>query len=281
MRLTFALLKERSIRPKKHLGQHFLISSSVLQRIVKAIDPQRDETLLEIGAGLGFLTEKLAQLAKRVVAIEVDLDLIDALRHQLAGLSNLEIVCADAIQFDIGGIGEKAKIVGNIPYSISTPLIAKIIENRSSVDSAVLLFQKELAERIASPPGTKQYGALSVSVQYYCSVARLFSVPAKAFFPRPEVSSELVKLKILSEPRVKVEDEGYFFKVVKASFARRRKTIKNSLASQSDLLGLKSDRLNSALEMAQIDAQRRGETLSLDEFAGLTNAILKVKGRSA
>jgi 16S rRNA (adenine1518-N6/adenine1519-N6)-dimethyltransferase len=275
------------IKAKKSLGQNFLNDPRVASQIVDAVSPAPDDVVIEIGPGTGALTRMLARHSGRLAAVEIDARMVDALRRSIKA-ENLSIVCADALSLDWNRVIEDAKaalrvsrrelkservrIVANLPYYISTPIIEKLLSLGRRVSDMTLMVQKEVADRISTGPGGKEYGYLSVLVQYYCDVEKLFEVPAAAFTPEPKVRSAVIRLTVRERPAVDVEDEIKFFGLVRAAFAQRRKTILNNLRAASRSLNFRRS-VESALEAALVLPQRRAETLSLAEFASLYRAL--------
>jgi len=270
-----ALLAEHGLRPKKRLGQNFLIDRNVLERIVDATGPGPGVNVLEIGPGLGVVTRELAWKGARVVCVEADRALEPVLRDVLADAGSVEIVTQDFLKLDLPeffalrGAG-KWVVVGNLPYYITSPIITKLIEAKDSISAMVVMVQREVAQRLAAPPGSDDYGALSVFVQYHCDIRSVMKVSKNVFYPVPDVDSEALKLTVLAKPRVDVRDERLFFKITRAAFGKRRKTLLNALSSSEDL-GWNKDHARAALESAGIEPERRGETLSLEEFALISN----------
>ncbi len=267
--VTMHILKTFGIHMSKKLGQNFLIDEQVVKGIISAADVTVDDTVLEIGPGIGTLTQGLAETGCRVIAVEIDRKLIDVLSKTLAGYDNVRIVHGDIIRIDISReiTAEKYKVVANLPYYITTPIIMGLLEKRLPVERLVTMVQKEVAQRMVATPGGKDYGALSVAVQYYTKPKIMFTVPSTAFIPPPAVESAIIQCTVLPEPSVSVQDEALFFRIVKASFAQRRKTLFNALKAA----GLPADRVRAVLDKTGIDASRRGETLSLTEFAAIAN----------
>jgi 16S rRNA (adenine1518-N6/adenine1519-N6)-dimethyltransferase len=251
--------------PKKHLGQNFLFDPSILLKIIRSADLSNKDTVVEIGPGPGRLTRLLAERVSKVIAIEIDRYLYDTLREELRDLDNIDLVLGDALKFPFERL-EHFKVVANIPYYITTPIIFRLIEARRVVESITLTIQKEVAERIVAKPGGKDYGVLSIGTQFYTAPELKFIIPKEAFRPMPKVDSAVIYMKMLREPAVSVHDEAVFFKVVKASFSQRRKTLSNSLKSFGN-------DIKDVLHRAGIDPQRRPETLSLEEFARLSEAL--------
>ncbi|HXX57956.1 MAG TPA: 16S rRNA (adenine(1518)-N(6)/adenine(1519)-N(6))-dimethyltransferase RsmA [Thermodesulfovibrionales bacterium] len=250
---------------RRRLGQHFLYDPAILKRIVEAAGLQQEDTVVEIGPGPGRLTRMLAEEVKRVIAIEVDQRLFERLTEELAGYGNIELIHADALKFPYDTLS-LFKVVANIPYYITTPILFRLLEERSRLTSATVMVQKEIAERIVAGPGGKEYGVLSLMVQYYSSPAVKFFVPRGAFRPVPKVDSALIHLEIREEPAVTVRDERLFFRVIKTAFSQRRKMLSNALASLSpDVSGF--------LMRSGIDPSRRAETLSIEDFARLSDLL--------
>ena len=252
---------------KKHLGQNFLYDSSILNRIIQAAELSAEDTIVEIGPGPGRLTKMLAEKAKRLIAIELDPELYERLKGDFIAYRNVEIIHEDALKFPFETIGS-FKVVANIPYYITTPIIFRLLEARGYLRSMTLTTQKEVAERIAAEPGGKYYGVLTIMIQYFAQPELKFIIPKEAFRPIPKVDSAVVHMKILERPRVMVRDEKMFFKLVRTAFSQRRKTLSNSLK------GLGED-IREVMISAGIDPQRRPETLSLEEFAKLSDALSK------
>lgn len=275
------LKKKYGFRLSKSLGQNFLTDKNIIDKIIEKSMIGKEDLVIEIGPGIGVLTAAAAEAAGKVIAVEIDRNLIPILKETLSEYDNIEIINSDVLKTDfreileqnkeiggqkIGGI----KILGNLPYYITTPIIMKILEDRVPADSITIMLQKEVADRIKAGPGTKAYGALSVAVQYYCTVAHVVNAPKEIFVPQPKVDSTVIRLDIRKEKAVQLNDETVFFAVVKAGFGQRRKTLLNSLTG---VLGLSKEEIASILGAVGIDPVRRAETLSLDEFAALSNAI--------
>ena len=267
--LFFLSVNTVHIRPKKSLGQNFLTDPHYLSRIVAASQITAEDQVLEIGPGLGHLTALLATNAKHVRVIELDDRLIPELRQTFSGHDEVEIVHADALQYDYAVLPGSWKVVANLPYYIATPLIERLLLFRHRFTTLTLMLQKEVAERIAASPGGKAYGVLSVLVQYHAAPRIEFIVPAGAFTPRPKVDSAVITLTVAPEPRVRVADADLLVRIVKAAFSQRRKTLRNSLRS----LGSALPDLEEAAARAGIDLGRRPETLSLAEFGALADAM--------
>lgn len=264
------ICKRFDIKMSKKLGQNFLIKRGIVDEIVKAADLQEGEPVLEIGPGIGTLTQGLAQSGANVTAIELDTRLLEVLDTTLAQYSNVTIVHGDVLKLDVPSImnNEPFKVVANLPYYITTPIIMSLLESRLPIERLVVMVQKEVALRMVAKPGTKDYGALSVAVQYYTKPDIVLDVPPKSFLPAPAVTSSVIRCVLRDEPPVDVVDEKLFFRVVKAGFAQRRKTFANTMKTT----GLSKDRIEELLTKANIDSQRRGETFTLQEFADVANA---------
>lgn len=262
----------------KSLGQNFLINQDVLDSIVDAVEIDNETSVIEIGPGIGTLTQELAKKAEKVVAIELDENLIPVLSETLANYNNIKVLHEDALKVDfkklINDEGlKKVKVAANLPYYVTTPIITKLFEDKPGIESITVMIQKEVADRIAAAPGTKDYGALSLLVQYYSEVDTICVAPKECFIPQPKVESEVIRMTIRQEPAVSVKNEKLFFTVIRAAFNMRRKTLWNALKP----LGISPESLKKAFEDSSIDPQRRGETLSMEEFGRLSDAICLLK----
>ncbi len=259
---------------KKGLGQNFLTSQAVLDEIVAAAEI--DEGVIEIGPGFGVLTQELSAAAKKVVTIEIDERLIEVLNFTLADCDNVKIINGDVLKLDLRALindefnGKKISVAANLPYYITTPIITKLLEERLPIKNIVVMIQKEVACRLCAKPATKDYGAVTVMCRYFSEPEIITSVPASLFVPPPKVDSTVLRLRLLDEPRVAVKDEKIFFRTVKAAFSQRRKTLLNCLAAN---FCLSKDELTNILNKTGIEPSRRGETLSIDEFARLSDAL--------
>ena len=251
---------------KKQLGQYFLYDPLILEGIISAAGLTSEDFVVEIGPGPGRLTRMLAEDALKVLAIELDDKLFEKLKTELAGFHNLELVHGDALQFPYEDL-PRFKVVANIPYYITTPIIFRLLDAKKNLDSMTLTLQKEVAERIVAKPGGKDFGVLSLMIQYYAEATFEFMIPKQAFRPSPKVDSAVVHMRILDKPSVAVKDEELFFRLIRTAFSQRRKMLSNSLKS------LSGD-VKSWLDQAGIEAKRRPETLSIDEFAKLADTIL-------
>lgn len=263
----------------KSLGQNFLVNKHIIDCIMEGSFIGEEDLVIEIGPGIGVLTKEAASRAKRVVAIEIDKNLIPILEDTLKEHGNVTILNQDVLKTDLEEIirtchsrekGGKVRIIGNLPYYITTPIIMKILEDGVSADSITVMMQKEVADRIQSDPGKKTYGALSVAVQYYCTVQQIISAPKEAFVPKPKVDSSVLRLDIRKEHPVLLKSEKLFFACVKAGFGQRRKTLLNSLTGAA---GASKETVREVLELAGVDPVRRSETLDLQEFAEIANAM--------
>jgi 16S rRNA (adenine1518-N6/adenine1519-N6)-dimethyltransferase len=270
------LLWRYNLRPRKRFGQNFLVDRNVLDKILDALDVHEGDSVLEIGPGVGTLTQGLAQRGARVVAVELDRDMVNVLKETLADYPNVTVWSEDFIRLDLPQFltehfGEsRVKAVGNLPYNITSPIIAKLFTAEKQLDRIVMMVQKEVAERIESSPGRKEYGSMSVFVQYHAEAEIIDLVPNTVFLPPPGVTSAIVRLIPRPAPVV-VPSEELFFDVVHCSFGKRRKTLLNSLA-ECPTLGLSKDQIAAILREADIDPMRRAETLSLDDFASVARA---------
>lgn len=272
--VTQHILHRFKLRADKKLGQNFLIDHTVVERIVAAAELTETDTVLEVGPGIGTLTQGLAESKAEVVAVELDKRLLPVLATTLEGYENVRVVNGDILKVDImAEVGHKEfKCCANLPYYITTPIIFALIEKRLPMERLVAMVQKEVAERMAAKPGGKEYGALSVAIQYYTVPEIAFIVPPESFIPAPSVDSAVIVCKRREKPAVEVEDEELFFKVVKAAFSLRRKMLNNSLKN----MGIDSAKCAAWLALAGIDGKRRAETLSLEEFAALANTFKQV-----
>ncbi len=257
------------IRPKKSLGQHFLKDPYYLKKIAESARIGPDDQVLEIGPGLGHLTRELVTRAKRVIAIELDERLIPRLQQEFPETANLAVVHADALAYPYDTLPGTWRVVANLPYYMSTPIIQKLLQFRQKFTTLTLMLQKEVAERIASPPGGKEYGFLSVIVQFYTEPEIEFMVPAGAFTPRPDVDSAVITLSIRKNSPVQVQDESFLMRVVKAAFSQRRKTLRNALKQ----LDISRDRMEKVFATTGIDLGRRAETLSIQDFVALADFL--------
>ena len=269
--VTQHILNRFKLRADKKLGQNFLIDENVVHQIVAAAELSEADTVLEVGPGIGTLTQGLAESKARVVAVELDTRLLPVLATTLNGYDNVRVVHGDILKVNIMEevCAPSFKVCSNLPYYITTPIIFAVLEKRLPMERLVAMVQKEVAERMAAQPGGKEYGALSVAIQYYTEPKIAFIVPPTSFIPAPAVDSAVIVCKRREKPPVEVCDEGLFFRVVKAAFSLRRKMLSNSLKN----MGIKSEQVAKWLELAGVDGKRRAETLSLEDFAKLTNSF--------
>jgi len=271
------LLAKYQIRPLKRLGQSFLADPNIIRKIIEVSDIRRDETVVEIGAGLGVMTALIARRAKRVIALEIDRALITVLHEEMKKYDHVEILHVDALKFEFRSRGETTiKIVGNIPYSISSQILFRLLEARDHISSMILMFQKEVAERIVAGPGSKTYGILSVLVGLYTDSSIVLNVSPQCFYPRPRVESAVVRMDIRDKPLVDVDDDAFLLTVIRQAFSRRRKTLFNNLRDSSRI-GIRKETALSILEGLGIDPVRRAETLTPEDFARLSNAISRTQ----
>ena len=277
---TKFILKKYHITANKKLGQNFLINDEVINGIVEASNIQKEDLVIEIGPGLGTLTSELLENAGKVIAIELDENMLPILNDRFKLYDNFELLNEDVLKVDLnklisenmGGLS-KAKVVANLPYYITTPIIMKLLEDKLNIESITVMVQKEVADRITAKPGDKLSGSITYSVDYYAEAEKIVFVDKSSFIPAPEVDSEVIKLQIREEPKVHVENEELFFKAIKASFMQRRKTLLNGL-SNSGIIKDK-ERLKEILQKLGLSIDIRGEKLTIEEFAELANLIGK------
>lgn len=281
---TIAELKKKyGFRFTKSLGQNFLIDKNVIEDIVASSSVEEGDLVIEIGPGIGTITREAALRAKKVIAVEIDKSLIPILEETLEDCDNVELINADILKTDIKALIEKenhtgrVRIIGNLPYYITTPILMKILEEGVPAESITIMIQKEVADRIKAAPDSKDYGAISVAVQFFCSVTDIRKVPKTVFIPMPQVDSSVLRLNIYKEKPVNVKSMKLFFEVVKAGFGQRRKTLFNSITGVG---GMDKETAGAALDSAGIDRTRRAETLSIAEFAALADKIYERTGGS-
>ena len=274
------LLAAHNIHPKKQLGQNFIVNPSFTEMIVKRAGILPEDIILEIGAGLGALTIPLARRAKKVFAVEKDRQIIPILNTEIlvSGLTNISIIEKDILSVEIKALvenmGGKIVVMGNLPYNISSQILVQLIRSREGISRAVLMFQKELAQRITAEAGCKDYGRLTVMLRYCSDIKKLADAKASLFFPKPKVDSQIIELKFKKEIDHKAADEPFLFKVIKAGFGNRRKTLKNALAASE--LNIDPNTAKGVLEKSGIDPIRRAETLTVEEFVKLSNNLLPI-----
>lgn len=277
---TRFILKKYNIKANKKLGQNFLIDDTVIEKIISSAEIEKNDLIIEIGPGLGTLTSKLLEKAGKVIAIELDERMVKILTDRFKLYNNFELINEDVLKVDLkkiiseNAIAEgKAKIVANLPYYITTPIIMKLLEDKLNIASITVMVQKEVADRITAKPGDKLSGAITYSVNYYAEAKEIVLVGKESFIPSPEVDSKVIKLQIRDFPPVNIEDEGVFFKVIRASFMQRRKTLINGLTN-SGLIKDK-EKLLQIFKHMNLNAEIRGEKLTLEQFAELSNLIVK------
>ncbi|WP_019244519.1 MULTISPECIES: 16S rRNA (adenine(1518)-N(6)/adenine(1519)-N(6))-dimethyltransferase RsmA [Bacillus] len=281
---TKMILEKYGFSFKKSLGQNFLIDTNILRRIIDFAELDQEKSgAIEIGPGIGALTEQLAKSSKRVVAFEIDQRLLPILQDTLSPYDHVKIIHSDVLKANVAEVIEEEftgiedlMVVANLPYYVTTPIIMKLLEEHLPIRGIVCMLQKEVADRISARPGTKEYGSLSIAIQYYTEAETVMIVPKTVFVPQPNVDSAVIRLTKRKQPLVKVKDESFFFTVTRASFAQRRKTIQNNLTSQLPNGKEKKEQILLALERAGIEPQRRGETLSIEEFGRLSDELLEV-----
>jgi 16S rRNA (adenine1518-N6/adenine1519-N6)-dimethyltransferase len=271
---TREIVKHYNFRFSKKLGQNFLVSEEVLNSIMVGAGLNGETHAMEIGPGIGTLTAEMAKRCKKVVSIELDDSLIPVLSETLSNYDNIKVIHGDALKIDFNELIKNEeltniKLVANLPYYVTTPIITKIFEERTIIESIVVMIQKEVGDRIVAKPGTKEYGSLSLLCQYYSEPMKICDVPPDSFIPEPKVDSIVIRMDIRKNLAVEVLDEKLFFNIIKHSFNMRRKTLWNSLKP----IGLGEEKLKQAFETAGIDPVRRGETLSIEEFGKLANVI--------
>ena len=264
---------------KKNFGQNFLVDERVLGKIVSSAEISKDDVVIEVGPGIGTLTQALAKEAYKVVAVEIDTTLVPILGELLSDFDNIEIINEDILKVDVNAIAEKypdkkIKMVANLPYYITTPIIMNVLENHIPVESITVMIQKEVDYRMKAQPSTKDYGSLSLAVQYYCEPYLVANVPQNCFMPRPNVDSAVIKLTVMDKPKVQVNNEKFMFEFIKAAFSQRRKTLVNCIFS-SGLLTLSKDEIGKMLNGLGYDERVRGESLTLEDYGKITDEAEK------
>lgn len=264
---------------KKNFGQNFLVDERVRGKIVSSAEISKDDVVIEVGPGIGTLTQALAKEAYKVVAVEIDTTLVPILGELLSDFDNIEIINEDILKVDVNAIAEKypdkkIKMVANLPYYITTPIIMNVLENHIPVESITVMIQKEVAYRMKAQPSTKDYGSLSLAVQYYCEPYLVANVPQNCFMPRPNVDSAVIKLTVMDKPKVQVNNEKFMFEFIKAAFSQRRKTLVNCIFS-SGLLTLSKDEIGKMLNGLGYDERVRGESLTLEDYGKITDEAEK------
>ena len=275
---TIAILQKYHFNFQKKFGQNFLIDTHVLDKIIEAAAITKDDFVLEIGPGIGTMTQYLCEAAREVAAVEIDRNLIPILEETLGGYDNVTVINQDILKLDINALaqekngGKPIKVVANLPYYITTPIIMGLFEKHVPIDSITIMVQKEVADRMQVGPGTKEYGALSLAVQYYAKPEIVAIVPPNCFMPRPKVGSAVIRLTRHKEPPVTVEDEALMFRLIRASFNQRRKTLANGL-NNSPEIRLTKEQIQQSIEALGVPATIRGEALTLEQFARLSDII--------
>lgn len=277
---TFEILNKHQFAIQKKYGQNFLVDNNILGKIIHVAEITKDDFVLEIGPGIGTLTQYLCEHAKKVIAVEIDKKLIPILEETLAYYDNVEVINDDILKTDLNKLvndknqGNKIKVVANLPYYITTPIIMSLLESKIPIDNITVMVQKEVAQRIQSGPGTKAYGSLSVVCQYYGKVDIAMDVPSSCFIPRPKVGSAVLCIEPHAKPPVQVKDEKLFFQIIRSTFNQRRKTLANSL-NNGKFIDLSKEELVEAITTLGKASNIRGETLTLEEFANLSDIIYK------
>lgn len=265
-------------RFSKGLGQNFLTDKNIIDSIIEGSGVTADDLVIEIGPGIGVITRELAEIAHKVIAIEIDTNLLPILNETLGEFDNVKVLNEDVLKTDLKSIIEredfpgKVRVIGNLPYYITTPIIMKLLEDAPGIDTITVMMQKEVADRLKAGPGTKDCGAISLMVQYFSDITEIVKVPKTVFVPQPKVDSMVLRLDVKEKPAVEVRDPDFMFRVIKAGFGQRRKTLSNAL---SVLEGYSKDQIKAALAASGIDPVRRGETLDLTEYARLSDALLE------
>jgi len=275
------ILTDHGIRPLKRLGQSFLEDRNAINKIIRISNIQEDDIIVEIGAGVGLMTEVIAKQARKVIALDIDPRMVGILKKRMAPYRHVDIVQADVLEYDFSSaIGElpsrKIKVIGNIPYNISSQILFRLLAYRDHISSMILMFQKELADRLIATPGTKAYGVPTVLVSMYLLCSREMAIPCSCFYPKPAVMSSVLKMVIREKPQLDLADHDFFFKIAKTAFAKRRKTLLNNLRGLN-LLGYSAMDMANALKNSGIDGARRGETLTALEIGKLSNALHSIK----
>jgi 16S rRNA (adenine1518-N6/adenine1519-N6)-dimethyltransferase len=275
------IIKDHGIRPLKRLGQSFLEDKNAINKIVSLADIRKDDVIVEIGAGVGLMTEAIAKRAGKVIALDVDPRMVGILKERMASYHHVDVVLADVLEYDFSSaVGElpsqKMKVIGNIPYNISSQILFRLLDYRDHISSMILMFQKELADRLIAKPGTKAYGVPTVLVSMYLLCSREMVIPRRCFYPQPRVKSSVLKMVMRELPQLDLIDHDFFFKIVKTVFAKRRKTLLNNLRSLH-LLGYSDADVAKALRDTGVDGGRRGETLPALEIGRLSNALHSIK----
>ncbi|MGN1318106.1 MAG: 16S rRNA (adenine(1518)-N(6)/adenine(1519)-N(6))-dimethyltransferase RsmA [Lachnospirales bacterium] len=278
---TKQIIKKYEFNFKKNFGQNFLVDERVLEKIISAANISKNDLVIEVGPGIGTLTQAMAKRAGKVISVEIDKTLVPILGELLEDYDNIEIINEDILKVDINSIieenkGMTVKMVANLPYNITTPIIMNILEKHIPMDSLTVMIQKEVAYRMNAKPSTKDYGSLSLVTQYYCQPYLVANVPQNCFMPRPNVDSAVIRLTILDKPAVKTDNEEFMFSFIKASFSQRRKTLVNCISSNLGL-NLNKEEIGNVLEKLGYDKRVRGESLTLEDYSKLSNEFLKYR----
>lgn len=271
------IINHYQIKPHKKMGQSFLVDQNIIRNIASLANVNDNDIVVEIGAGIGVLTESMAKNAAKLIAVELDYKLVDVLKEKLGKYDNVEIHAGDILKFDFCKItksdNQKIKVVGNVPYNISSPLLFRLLSFRKIIGQFILMFQKEVVQRLVAEPGGKEYGVPSVILQMFADVQRVMDVPASCFYPRPKVESSIIKGNFLEKPVVELVNEDFFVRLVRDSFAQRRKTLINNLKHSKLVTDIQETDIKEALKMVGIDGTRRSETLSIEEFGYMSNFL--------
>ena len=277
---TIEIIQKYGFAFQKRFGQNFLIDEHVLEKIIRAAEITREDFVLEVGPGIGTMTQYLAEAAREVWAVEIDRNLIPILEDTLSSYSNVTILNEDILKVDLEGLvkdkngGQPIKVVANLPYYITTPIIMGLLESRVPVENMTVMVQKEVAMRMQAGPGTKDYGALSLAVQYYAKPYLAANVPPNCFLPRPKVGSAVIRLTTYEKPPVSVKEEKQMFAIIRAAFNQRRKTLMNSLAGSQEI-SFSKEQVGEALKKMGLSETVRGEALTLEQFAALSDCLTK------
>lgn len=280
---TQAILNTYKIQANKSLGQNFLIDDNVIESIIESSEIEKEDLIIEIGPGLGVLTDRLLKKSDNVVVIELDKRMISILKNRFCLNKNLEIINEDVLKVDLEELIKnkkqqnkinKVKIVANLPYYISTPIIMKLLENRLEISEIIVMVQKEVAERLSAKTGEREAGAITYAVEYYSQATKIIDVPKESFIPSPKVESQVIKLEVRKNPKIKVEDEKLLFSIIQKSFMQRRKTLSNALINNKILEN--REEVEEMFKTLEIDSNVRGEKLTLEEFGKITNYVYKM-----
>ena len=281
---NFYLMKKYNIKAQKKYGQNFLINEEVLDKIIKSADIKKGDLVIEIGPGLGNLTKRLCEKAYKVIAIEIDENMVDILSKEYSDLTNLEVLNMDIMQCDLNNIiqkypNKKIKVVANLPYYITTPIIMKLLEDGLNIDLIEVMVQKEVALRLCAVPNNRDFGAITLAINFYTNAEYMFTVPAGDFLPSPNVDSAIVRMEVIKN-KIEVEDKDLLFKIIKASFSMKRKTLLNSLGS-AKIFGIDKNTLETILTELDISLNSRAENLSVYDYIKITEKYLKLQKKKA